>query len=556
MSNITIDFRHSMLGMMKLRKLFSVIGCALLLLTPQLPVHATSVSPTLPVTTNWTTSGLNEVLRVSGRLVISSDGLGTDASGGTISVEKPSSGAKVVGAYLVVANNWGQTQANTGVTIAGSTVSFTHKASAGSSTNYLADVTSILKAQIDAAPAGVIDLPVSEGAQHALIDGTALTVIFDDPNTAWGSLIFLFGTANPAGDSLTVSFPALGANELTGHTMSLGISFSCQPTSLGQSSWISVTTSSNSTPEFITKSAGGSDENGCVDGKLITVGGIGDSAMNPNPGASTTFVSAERTDDELYGISDYLAVGDTSITLDTVNPSSDDNIFQALFYFSRVQVANATVVDDPTVTQQVGAPNVNNISNPTPPSSEPAVYDGPIVTSTQKTILDRTGTILIKGSKLDQVKSVTLDGLEVDFQLDASGGMNLTLPFGVKNGVHDLILQGDFGKLTVQELLNIKLERATQVSKSAWTKLSGDGTKVTMVYRNPVEKGLVEFKVNGKTKASIQTTDLLDPKLSLVEVEGSRTSYFKESYSLVNKVKNVFEIYVDGVRVWRAAYKG
>ena len=64
----------------------------------------------------------------------------------------------------------------------------------------------------------------------------------------------------------------------------------------------------------------------------MTVGGIGDSTANPNPAAPGP---GSLVDDELYDLAQgnsanadpFLAVGDTSVTLDTSNPSFDDNVF-------------------------------------------------------------------------------------------------------------------------------------------------------------------------------------------------------------------------------------
>jgi hypothetical protein len=60
------------------------------------------------------------------------------------------------------------------------------------------------------------------------------------------------------------------------------------------------------------------------------VGGIGDDPANPtDPLAipSSNFSIAPRLDDELYTLNPFLEVGDTTIKIDTLNPSNDDNIF-------------------------------------------------------------------------------------------------------------------------------------------------------------------------------------------------------------------------------------
>lgn len=334
------------------------------------PTNA-STSPSLPGTTSYGSKGLNEMLRVTGRLYVSLDGLGTLDGTGNLQVDKPSTGAKVVGAYLTI-TQWNKlTTAPTDFSLNSQTVTFTHDAlgAGGSGKNFLADVTSLVKTTIDAAGAGTLNLAVNEGTDNNNIEGSSLLVIFDDPDSVWGSVIFMFGSSDTTGDSFEASFPALGSDELAGHWLSLAIGFGYQRTGLAQSSTVTITTSAELSPQTLSQVAGGYDDGDNGDGALITVGGIGDSIEN-NPGTSTTFVSANRTDDELYGLEDYLAAGDTSITVKSINPSNNDDIYQAVLYLNRVQIENAVTVDDPEVTALVGAPSYGS-STPASSGSQP-----------------------------------------------------------------------------------------------------------------------------------------------------------------------------------------
>jgi hypothetical protein len=396
------------------------------------------------------------MLRVTGRLYASLDGLGTSSGTGTIQVDKPSAGAKVVGAYLTVANLWGSTTTPTGYQLAGQNVTFTHTASNSNSKNYLADVTSLIKTSVDSASAGNIDISVDEGANNNSIDGSSLLVIFDDPDSLWGSLIFMFGVADPSGDTFGAAFPALGANELNGHWMSLAISFGFQATNLGQSSEISITTSANATPAYLTKVAGGSDDGEAANGALVTIGGIGDSTAN-NPGTSTTFVSPERTDDELYSLDQYLLAGDTELTLSTINPSNNDNIWQAVFFLSRVQVANAVVVDDPQVTASIGAPNIANVGST--PAAQPETrgdtsYRGPMPTSFYPASAAADTEVEIAGKRLELVSSVLIDDVLVPIISQTSRSMIIKIPAGLASGVKNVVFLG-WGTLTYQSALRL-----------------------------------------------------------------------------------------------------
>jgi hypothetical protein len=62
----------------------------------------------------------------------------------------------------------------------------------------------------------------------------------------------------------------------------------------------------------------------------MTAGGIGDSIANPQPFDPP---SSPRTDDELYDLRPFVSAGDTTVTVFTQNPSGDDNITFAAFFF-------------------------------------------------------------------------------------------------------------------------------------------------------------------------------------------------------------------------------
>ena len=99
---------------------------------------------------------------------------------------------------------------------------------------------------------------------------------------------------------------------------SLGISYGHQPTS--QYSQIDVN------GVRLTTSAGGEDDGQSVNGALLTVGGLDDSNVNP-PDPYTTGVYGPNYDDELYNLLPFVSDGDVTITVYTINPSDDDNIF-------------------------------------------------------------------------------------------------------------------------------------------------------------------------------------------------------------------------------------
>jgi len=271
--------------------------------------------------------------------------LGTNnPAGGPINVQK-NAGATVRQAFLFAASTGftGYTPTNTDVTLNGDAVAWnpaeTLNNSIGS-VNVEADVTSVVKPIVDAASSGLVPFTVAEGAETSNIDGEILAVIFDDPNNvpANKTIALMYGAQATGGDTFSINLakPLNLSTPGLGMVMGLGDSYGYQPA--GQYSTIQVN------GQMLTSSAGGQDDcdqkyqtvpdwGACGNGSLLTVGGIGDSPTNPpDPTATDTTCAnppAPRCDDELYSLLPFLHQGDTTITVDTQNPSANDNIFFA-----------------------------------------------------------------------------------------------------------------------------------------------------------------------------------------------------------------------------------
>lgn len=79
--------------------------------------------------------------------------------------------------------------------------------------------------------------------------------------------------------------------------------------------------------------------------------------------------------------------------------------------------------------------------------------------------------------------------------------------------------------------------------------MNSSKTKVRMVAKNPVGVGKIQFFVNGKEIAWLNTLDFSDPKLA----SPNGTPYFSRVVELKTG-KNRPEITVVGKRVWFATY--
>ena len=288
---------------------------------------------------------ITPVITQTGNITLAIDGLGTLNSTGTVDIQKPA-GATVRAAYLAAASTGFsmRTLVNGDVKINGSDVIFTSTVpSTISSSNSFGNVTAIVKPIIDAAPAGIVSLTITEVSTLG-IDGEILAVVFDDPNqTTVNTVFILFGAQNIAGDTfnITTSAPIDPSKPID---LSLGISYSFQHPSLA----ISQDSIVNVNGTRLTSSAGGHDDTDVVvvdNGSLLTVGGIGDTNANPPP--FVTNGGNHRTDDELYDLRPFLTAGTTNISVFTQNPSNDDNIFFAAFF---LKDATGTIGGDCTLT--------------------------------------------------------------------------------------------------------------------------------------------------------------------------------------------------------------
>jgi hypothetical protein len=212
--------------------------------------------------------------------------------------------------------------------------------------NYWTDVTALVKPTIDAAPAGRVDLTISETPESIYrIDGELIVVIFDDPGqTTDNTVVLMFGAQKRAGDDFNIGLaePLDLSDPNLALDFSLAISYSYQDTS-DQYSIIDVN------GQRMTSWAGGSDDNidSVNNGNLFTVGGLDDSTANPaDPNLKP--VGDKRYDDELYTLLPFVKTGDSQIKVHTQNPSMDDNIlFAGLYIRSATAVVGQGIVLSP-----------------------------------------------------------------------------------------------------------------------------------------------------------------------------------------------------------------
>lgn len=251
----------------------------------------------------------------SGKYGVSTSGWGSTTQAGTIVATVPR-GAIVTEAYLYTSTAQGFV--GVGGTLQGSPLSYMSLGLNGYMEAGRADVTSVVAPIINGGPGGTYSFPITETS--AKQDGSALVVVYQLPSLPTSTVAILDGFSAFAGDTATLIFAEPLNPVAPGFfaEMRLGIGYSC----CDQASRVTV----NGT--VITENAGNHDDSADGpnpgSGNLITMGGDND------PFSSLLPTYAE--DHERYNLVPFLAAGDTSIQIQTLNPDQSDNIFLAVFY--------------------------------------------------------------------------------------------------------------------------------------------------------------------------------------------------------------------------------
>lgn len=255
---------------------------------------------------------------------LSIDGFGSTANTGFVRANIPP-GSTIKRAYLYASSIWNFNPVY-GVNFNGNSLSLGSAAVVGPNSNPATtvrwDVTNIISSSYTG---GLQNFSITENGDN---DGAVLVVAYSNSSTQGFSSAILDGELSTKGDTTRFDLlnPYAGGNFL----VSLASSYSRQPS--GQYTQIDVSTNSTMNRR-LTSSAGGQDDGEGANGGLMTVGGIGDSSANPDPFGDP--FDGPRVDDEYYNLAlgnvansaPFLSMGDDFVSLSTLNPSNDDNVF-------------------------------------------------------------------------------------------------------------------------------------------------------------------------------------------------------------------------------------
>lgn len=281
-------------------------------------------------------ASLSTFKNFTGNVAVSTDGFGALSNSGTISADVPA-GATVLGAYLYTAVFRNQAHTGVGGTLGGFAVPYgasvpnTSPSALGccALSSARADVTSIVAPIINGGPGGIYNFAVTETSDSQ--DGEALVVVYSLASLPVATVAILDGFSAVSGDSASITFASPLDPTAAGFfaEMRIGDSFSC----CDQKSSIKVN------GVTVTENAGNYDDGlDLADGSLITVGGF-DDPFSP-------LLPAYGDDHERYNLVPQIALGDTIIKVDSLNPDATDNIFLEVFHVSGI--ARVTTVPEPS----------------------------------------------------------------------------------------------------------------------------------------------------------------------------------------------------------------
>ncbi len=509
-----------------------------------------------PVTSDGVTAsaeapdGLFPIATDTGKVYMSETGIGTnDPTGGPVYVQKDSANSTVRAAYLLAAGIPGYTMESGTVTLNGVSLSFTPADSVEGNfgvNSVWTNVTTIVAPVVDAAPTGLVKFNAAEPLNTDTVTGEILAVVMNDPTLPTSNTVsFLFGALDTAGDSFNIGLASplnLSAPTLS-MTMSIGDSYGYQgPPGDGQYSTIEVDGTS------MTSAAGGNDDSACKydtpqnfttcgNGELITVGGIGDTPETPSDPTATTYTCVPgppRCTDELYNLLPFVHNGDTSIQVNTTNPSDNDNIFFTGFQLNSATavVGEGAVLSPATGSSPVGSPytfttKVQNTAGD-PIADQPVTFtvlSGPDAGKTATATTNASGVATF----VDTSAATGTDTVQVSFT-NATGGTETS------NGATVVWTAAASVPTTLSTSLSGGGKTGTAISVPASTAVTdtatlggatatAGGTVTYSVYSNAA------CTTSAGSGGTVDVTNGTVPASSAVTLSTAGTYYWKASYS-------------------------
>jgi hypothetical protein len=194
----------------------------------------------------------------------------------------------------------------------------------------------------------------------------------------------------------------------------------------------------------------------------------------------------------------------------------------------------------------VGAIHVDFVPTSAPSFSAPVPTSSPIMTIDAEGPFSEGDVVVANVGNATSVDNIFIGDTEAEIVSFEDGVLTFTVP-ELEAGEYSVT--GEFNSGTVIFDLGLEIiPSANYAESNVWTKKISD-TEVKVYAKNPMGQGKIQFFVDDEEIAWIRAEDETDPKL----IKPTDDYYLVRTVELTDS-KQAIEIYIDGVRAWRAAY--
>ena len=222
-----------------------------------------------------------------------------------------------------------------------------------------------------------------------------------------------------------------------------------------------------------------------------------------------------------------------TVTVDGIEQEVEDSS-SFTFTFENIAAAGSIEATFVRVSQGFSAPS-------------PSVL--PTILFTEPVVVAAGDELTVGTRNWDETAKVVIDGLEAELVSVGDNRITFVVP-DVDPGTYQPVVESSQGRvsITIDFTVIESFDAESQGDFKAWTKLITEN-QVKMYAKNLIGEGKVQFFVDGEEIAWVRAENTEDPKL-----RNAQGSYYLVRTVELMPGKQALEIYLDGERVWRAAY--
>jgi predicted outer membrane repeat protein len=181
--------------------------------------------------------------------------------------------------------------------------------------------------------------------------------------------------------------------------------------------------------------------------------------------------------------------------------------------------------------------------------SAPSIAPQPTVVISESTINVPGDEATAEVRNWSESAKIFIGGVEVEVIEVIDNEAKFVVP-DIAAGTYPIVIESNLGRITnlVDFVVGETPIEASQAEFHGWTKRIND-SQVKVYAKNPIGKGKIQFMFNGEEIAWVRAENEEEPKLR----QAQGFYYLVRTVELTPE-KQAIEIYLDGERVWRAAY--